>query len=273
MVKRQDMRYNVRKWSGEGEDIVMIWIVLIILVFSFICLGISKLDSGTKQLNFCQRCGNYQLIDGRCDKCGNLHLIKLPEQYTSRNTTTEGFLAKDKRAEFDRIYIKPIVDKYGVPQSDTLYYCKKCGTIHNQFNELCRDSNSKLQCPVCFEQLYELPDKYKDGIYSRNGRRYNDTLLNDLKSGGEYSEEVALEKQQLHDDLVNSYNERMEAGKRLVEARSNDPKIKGISCPYCHSSNVSKISTSNRAVSVGMVGVASSKIGKQWHCNNCKSNF
>lgn len=49
--------------------------------------------------------------------------------------------------------------------------------------------------------------------------------------------------------------------------------IANIECPYCHSTNTSKISTVNRAVSVSMVGLDSKKIGKQWHCNICKSDF
>lgn len=46
-----------------------------------------------------------------------------------------------------------------------------------------------------------------------------------------------------------------------------------VECPYCHSTNTEKISTVSRAVSVSLVGAASSKLGKQWHCNNCKSDF
>ncbi len=44
-------------------------------------------------------------------------------------------------------------------------------------------------------------------------------------------------------------------------------------CPYCNSTNVTKISTLDRAISVGAFGLASSKVGKQWHCNGCKSDF
>lgn len=46
-----------------------------------------------------------------------------------------------------------------------------------------------------------------------------------------------------------------------------------VKCPYCNTTNVKKISTVNRAISTSMVGIASSKIGKQWHCNNCGSDF
>lgn len=51
----------------------------------------------------------------------------------------------------------------------------------------------------------------------------------------------------------------------------NNPNL--IKCPYCKSVNVKKITTTSRAVSIGAVGLASGKIGKQWHCNNCKSDF
>ena len=46
-----------------------------------------------------------------------------------------------------------------------------------------------------------------------------------------------------------------------------------VPCPYCKSTNTEKISTVSRAVSVSLVGAASGKIGKQWHCKNCNSNF
>lgn len=48
---------------------------------------------------------------------------------------------------------------------------------------------------------------------------------------------------------------------------------KRVVCPYCKSANTEKISTVSRAVSVSLVGAASGKIGKQWHCKNCGSNF
>lgn len=41
-------------------------------------------------------------------------------------------------------------------------------------------------------------------------------------------------------------------------------------CPQCNSTNIQKISTTDRAVSVAMVGVASGKIGKQYKCKDCK---
>ncbi len=46
-----------------------------------------------------------------------------------------------------------------------------------------------------------------------------------------------------------------------------------ILCPYCHSNNIVKIDTFDRAVSTVAFGLVSGKLSKQWHCNNCNSNF
>lgn len=51
---------------------------------------------------------------------------------------------------------------------------------------------------------------------------------------------------------------------------SNKPIIY---CPYCKSDNTVKIDTISRMGSIFIAGAASGKIGKQWHCNNCKSDF
>ena len=47
-----------------------------------------------------------------------------------------------------------------------------------------------------------------------------------------------------------------------------------IECPYCHSTDTKKISGISKAGSVALFGVfAAGKVSKQWHCNNCNSDF
>lgn len=46
-----------------------------------------------------------------------------------------------------------------------------------------------------------------------------------------------------------------------------------IECPYCHSTNTSKISAASRVFSTGIFGLGSKKVGKQWHCNKCEADF
>lgn len=48
---------------------------------------------------------------------------------------------------------------------------------------------------------------------------------------------------------------------------------KAVKCPYCNSTNTTKISTTKRSLSTYMFGLGSSSVGKQWHCNDCKSDF
>ena len=51
----------------------------------------------------------------------------------------------------------------------------------------------------------------------------------------------------------------------LTNQQANIP-----TCPTCGSTNVRHISTLNRAVSIGVFGLFSSKIGKNYECLNCK---
>lgn len=56
----------------------------------------------------------------------------------------------------------------------------------------------------------------------------------------------------------------------MAAARRAAEEAKKIHCPNCNSTNVEQISTTSRVASVAAVGVASSKIGKQYKCKNCK---
>lgn len=56
---------------------------------------------------------------------------------------------------------------------------------------------------------------------------------------------------------------------RMEEEKARKDAINHPACPMCGSKKTMKISTVNRAASVAMVGVASSKIGKQYQCKSC----
>lgn len=61
-----------------------------------------------------------------------------------------------------------------------------------------------------------------------------------------------------------------------VEARwamQRENEAKAVECPYCHSKNTSKISTTAKAVNVALFGLLGNKRKHQWHCNSCKSDF
>lgn len=58
-----------------------------------------------------------------------------------------------------------------------------------------------------------------------------------------------------------------ESQKQAEEAKKYHNYI--FTCPVCNSHRVRKISDADRAISVATLGVASSKIGKQYECDNC----
>lgn len=51
---------------------------------------------------------------------------------------------------------------------------------------------------------------------------------------------------------------------------STKPTMK---CPYCHSKETTKISTTAKMVNTAVWGIFGTKRFKEWHCNECKSNF
>ena len=44
-------------------------------------------------------------------------------------------------------------------------------------------------------------------------------------------------------------------------------------CPYCHSKNTKKITTTRKVVNTAVWGIFGTKRFKEWHCNNCGSDF
>ena len=52
---------------------------------------------------------------------------------------------------------------------------------------------------------------------------------------------------------------------------SNKPIVE---CPYCHSKDTKKITNASKAVHTALFGMFSlSRNSKQWHCNECNSDF
>ena len=65
--------------------------------------------------------------------------------------------------------------------------------------------------------------------------------------------------------------EEDERREKLKNSIVSNPTVK---CPYCNSINTKKISGMSKAGSVALFGIfAMGKVSKQWHCNNCNSDF
>lgn len=70
-----------------------------------------------------------------------------------------------------------------------------------------------------------------------------------------------------HTAINNRVNNQLNSQKAM-NMQSFIPK-----CPTCQSTDIKKISTASKAGSVFMWGLLSQKVKKQWHCNNCGSEW
>lgn len=62
--------------------------------------------------------------------------------------------------------------------------------------------------------------------------------------------------------------EREEARRKRLQ--QTEPTVY---CPYCNSLNTEKISTTSKVINTAVWGIFGTKRHKQYHCNNCKSDF
>lgn len=160
-----------------------------------------------------------------------------------------------------------------------IYYCKKCG---RQIGFEVWDKREKI-CDVCNSQLFETPHEYTDNFRWRDGDGKQAIIEELVKPSLEFDQYLFDHRDEIVAQKSQEYKNAMAVGKALSEGKKvsrqeilsgklNDNRT-DVSCPYCHSTNTSKIGTLSRVVSTGLFGFASKKIGKQWHCNQCGSDF
>ena len=110
------------------------------------------------------------------------------------------------------------------------------------------------ECKKCNKYVYFMPQ---------------DTILEKCKTCGK----------PLYFCYENPYNPKggIKAIKSASNSKSNycavNSKPISVNCPYCNSTETKKITSTSRLLSMGIWGLASGKVGKQWHCNSCKSDF
>lgn len=151
-------------------------------------------------------------------------------------------------------------------------------------------------CPKCIMVWYYKPDiKDEDkphicGYKGCDGVRVHTKILAEedvyIENISKDHEFLAAMNELRSKDLV-AFKEKMAEYKIIYEkthkplprdnkivykqpAQSTQPQI---TCPYCKSTNTKKISSASRAGSILGFGIFSKKIGKEWHCNNCNSDF
>lgn len=132
---------------------------------------------------------------------------------------------------------------------------------------------SIINCPLCNIELDDI--SYSDGKkLMKLNRKEMDEFIETIVGHKIEDELVKKRYEYKSKEYVKQKEERDKKEYSQINAYQQEYLSKhNIECPYCHSTNTSKIGTVNRMISTGLFGLASKKIGKQWHCNNCKSDF
>ena len=148
--------------------------------------------------------------------------------------------------------------------NDKLYICKKCMkeledkpyTSPFQYRGLFinfKVPDDKI-CPKCKNNLYETQVSINEIKILFSVSHDNNFLMSMIKLKEKDPIEYQLKMSQFKTQL-------------------NKQESNQIKCPYCHSTNTKKISTTSKVVNTALFGIFGQKRKHQWHCNNCNSDF
>ena len=132
--------------------------------------------------------------------------------------------------------------------------CPKC----NSNMLICNDEIQQIQLKLKSSTKREKDKLLLDTKY----RCINDYMINKQKRDESYPQIIQSDSDF---KIINpSYN-------KAYPLQQTKPTV---TCPYCQSTNTKKISGLSKAGSVALWGIfALGKTTKQWHCNECGSDF
>lgn len=148
-----------------------------------------------------------------------------------------------------------------------LCYCDRCGIITDTFRpEECR-------CYCCDKfPLLPIPKEYTDNFRWRDRDGEEAFIIEVIETSPNLDKDLY----RIKDEIIEAKNDKLkahtEAGKAILEGRDKGNKF-GISCPYCHATNVRKVTATSKAVNTALFGIFGTKRHKQWHCDKCGSDF
>ncbi len=148
-----------------------------------------------------------------------------------------------------------------IDYNDIYWICPKCGFNHSKPKGVI--PNNDGHCTNCPGTLVETKYRWGD-IMGMPG--YQDI------STEQVFQEYVYNNEQYDPELIAEWDKRIRrgSGSSSFKSQQTDNKPK---CPTCGSTNIKKISTLNRAVSIGTLGLLSGKIGKNYECLNCKAKW
>lgn len=146
------------------------------------------------------------------------------------------------------------------------YTCPKCGHTDTVFD------NPYPFCECCgYEEVvvegqYEFRDDYEK-IEKENPQMEDEEIRKIVRE--KHREKYAYNSP-VFSRVANAHRIEYEKEQASKPIRVSDSTLQSLPhCPTCNSTNIKKISAGAKAVSVGLFGIFSQKVKRQFHCNNC----
>lgn len=160
-----------------------------------------------------------------------------------------------------------------------LLFCNKCGNVsssdNNEIGDRCWSCNvgkfigTGIDDPKSYAEVIEEYKKTHNGDYP--SIEESNEMLREKYFYGKLDSDVT--KTATAERKYWESPEGIEEQNRITDrwyAKQNAQKFStGPKCPTCGSTNIRKISTGERMVSVGILGLFSKKINKSFKCNSC----
>lgn len=176
----------------------------------------------------------------------------------------------------------------------SFHYCPHCGGINTDIAGQC--SQCDWSNVLTINPKWEITEEKWDELYSQY--KYGEITYRDFCDQWRahckpFIEEVVMKRPEFDEWAYRDTDKRIRQ-KEKEEIDEEEAKAAGtyqpkppsfldtlaestasslVQCPYCKSYCTRKISGLSRAFSAGLFGLGSKKIGKQWHCTNCGSDF
>lgn len=190
------------------------------------------------------------------------------------NSTKKAFSAEGKRIfknhpEYEYLRKDPwLTDDIGFYKSVLYAYMKDCvlkehPEFQEKYNEIAKIQIFQTKGCANYDDKFKGKENYTYWMTNSSFMRWCNDYLREQADPGCLERERQKEEKELQESIT----------LHAAVAKMDEERHPHVICPYCKSTNTEKISTVSRAVSVSLVGAASGKIGKQWHCKQCGSNF
>lgn len=152
-------------------------------------------------------------------------------------------------------------------------YCDKCGMTYGNYGTI-------SVCNICGNELKVVPNEYfiteEEKEFCELSEEMKQKLRKDLVLTSSNFDQYYFDHR---DELIGKFLKSVHEGAAdlaRIRAKNRGTDIGnkyGITCPYCHATNITKIDVLTRSFSAAIFGLGSKKLGKQWHCDHCGSDF